>query len=529
MGALDNVGSRVATPQGEPVPGKPMVANSAGGYVFAVDPFDRLRRFLVLGAEGGTYYVDERKHTLDNAAVVSHCLDLDAARTVATIVEVSDGGLAPKNDPALFALAMALAHPEGKRHAEVALPKVARIGTHLFHFAAFLQNQRGWGPVARRAVARWYEDRKPSNLALQAVKYRQRDGWTHRDLLRLAHPRASTDAHRALYDFICGRDTADAADDPELRMIEGFLKVQATDHPGTIAQLIRSYRLPREALRPEHLNLPSVWAELLVHMPITAMIRNLGVMTARGVLARGTAETAHVVERLTDAGVLADGRVHPLSVLLAHDTYAQGHGVRGKLSWSPVPAISDALDAAFYAAFGAVEPAGKRTLLGLDISASMGWGNIAGTHITPRVAAAAMAMVTSATEPDVWATAFTTRLREIDLSARRRLDDVIAALSRLPHGGTDCSLPMVWAKERKIEVDTFVVYTDNETWAGRIHPFQALREYREASGLDARLVVVGLTSTGFTIADPNDAGMLDVVGFDASAPGLISGFSAGKL
>ena len=30
--------------------------------------------------------------------------------------------------------------------------------------------------------------------------------------------------------------------------------------------------------------------------------------------------------------------------------------------------------------------------------------------------------------------------------------------------------------------------------------------------------VAGLTSTGFTIADPNDAGTLDVVGFDSAAP-----------
>jgi 60 kDa SS-A/Ro ribonucleoprotein len=59
-----------------------------------------------------------------------------------------------------------------------------------------------------------------------------------------------------------------------------------------------------------------------------------------------------------------------------------------------------------------------------------------------------------------------------------------------------------------------VIYTDSETWAGHIHPIQALRDYRHASGIDARLVVVGMVSHGFSIADSADSGMLDVVGFD---------------
>lgn len=37
-----------------------------------------------------------------------------------------------------------------------------------------------------------------------------------------------------------------------------------------------------------------------------------------------------------------------------------------------------------------------------------------------------------------------------------------------------------------------------------------------------KLVVVGMVSNGFSIADPDDAGMLDVVGFDAAAPQVIA-------
>jgi hypothetical protein len=60
--------------------------------------------------------------------------------------------------------------------------------------------------------------------------------------------------------------------------------------------------------------------------------------------------------------------------------------------------------------------------------------------------------------------------------------------------------------------------------AVNIHPAQALRRYRDEFVGDAKAVVVGMTSNGFTIVDPNDRGMLDVVGFDTTAPAVIADF-----
>ena len=74
-------------------------------------------------------------------------------------------------------------------------------------------------------------------------------------------------------------------------------------------------------------------------------------------------------------------------------------------------------------------------------------------------------------------------------------------------------------------MDVFVILTDSETWTGPIHPTEVLRQYRQATGINAKLVVVAMVSNGFTIADPEDAGMLDVVGFDSAAPALIADFA----
>ena len=116
-----------------------------GGHAFALDPWARLRRWLILGSDGGTFYVGPRELTAENAAAAERCLELDGERVVAEIVAISEAGRAPKPEPALFALALAAASADEatRRAALAALPRVARTGTHLFHFATYVQALRG--------------------------------------------------------------------------------------------------------------------------------------------------------------------------------------------------------------------------------------------------------------------------------------------------------------------------------------------------------------------------------------------------
>src|SRR5437867_10199795 len=101
---------------------------------------------------------------------------------------------------------------------------------------------------------------------------------------------------------------------------------------------------------------------------------------------------------------------------------------------------------------------------------------------------------------------------------------LLKRISNLPFEGTDCALPMIWAREHNVNVSAFITYTDSETWAGDIHPAQALRQYRDEFVGEAKAVVVGMTSNGFTLADPDDRGMLDVVGLDTTVPAVIADF-----
>lgn len=536
-----------ATPQMQPDPTRSdQVRNSAGGYVFKLDDMQRLRRFLVLGTDGGTYYASEQALTLDNAKFALSLINRDretGLRVVEELRVVSTLNIAPRQKPTLFVLAMAAAatDPVVRKAALDAVQEICRTGTMLFNFIQYVQQFRGWGPSLRKAIDRWYNDRSLESLALQVVKYRQRDGWSHRDVLRKAHPTATNDPARdAIFKWVTHRDQVTEYDDlPEL--ISAFEAAQLATSSKAVLSLLERYNLPWEAIPDEHLRHPKVLEALVPHMGLTALTRQLGRMAATGVLTSGSHLENLVLDRLRPISLTNESfvgesllketnpyvkaRVHPFQMLLALTTYQTGHGVRGKLSWSPTNRIVDALDAGFYAAFGSLAPSDKRTMVALDVSGSMDWSAIMNTHITPRVGSAAMALITLRQCTNAHVMAFTNKLVPIDISPRQRLDDVVRRVSRLPFGSTDCALPMMTALRQKLEIDTFIVYTDNETWAGRPHPHQALKQYRDEVNPRAKLIVVGMTATNFTIADPRDPGMMDVVGFDASAPRVMQDFS----
>ncbi len=538
------------TPQSQPIPGTDHVENSAGGFAWAVDDWTRFDRFLILGTEGGSYYASEQKLTIENAEAVMRCIKADGERVVKRIVEISEAGRAPKNNPALFALAMAagMGNANTKKAALDALPKVARIGTHLFTFLENIQGFRGWGRGLRHAIGNWYNGKDAEQLAYQLVKYRQRNSWSHRDALRLASPTPSTSAHNALYRWVVASEVMgerevsrqERKDSPMIvkkyeainrellpSLVSSFEAVQQAKEAKDVVRLIvANPNLSWEMIPTEFLGEAKVWEALLPNLPMTALLRNLARMTANGLIAPLSGAARMVAERLKDEERIRKARVHPIAVLGALTTYRQGHGARGQLSWEPVAEVVDALDQAFYLSFGNVRATGKRWLLALDVSGSMDGGEIAGMPgLTPRVASAALALVTARIEQRYAITGFSHQMVPISISPRQRLDDVVNTISRIPMGGTDCALPMIWALRNKVEVDAFVVYTDSETWYGNIHPVQALQEYRRKTGIPAKLVVVGMVGNKYSIADPNDAGMLDVVGFDTATPELISDFS----
>ncbi|MEM8712059.1 MAG: TROVE domain-containing protein [Planctomycetota bacterium] len=516
----------ISTPQSAPLPGEAQTMNHAGGFVFEVDVWKRLERFLILGADGGTYYVSERQLTLESAEVVLDAMAEDAERCVETIRAVSVAGRAPSNRAALFALALAFCEPKAVPAARAAFTDVVRTGTHLFEFLTAVRGLRGFGRALRGAVTDWYVSKTVDGLAYQLVKYRQRSGWTHRDALRLAHPK--DEERSALFGWAAGSIGSDAEGLPSI--VRGFAAAQLATETKGLPALIREHRLTHEMVPSFALKDGEVLKALAESMPLGALIRFLGRLAAAGVLVRGSRTLNEIVARIKNVKEIRRARLHPMAILVAQRTYAAGKGDRGSLSWPVSKSVVSALNVAFHKAFRCVEPSGKRVLTAVDVSGSMGMFRCAGaSSLTCMEGALAMALVTAGTEKESMLKAFSHQFMDLPVSPEDSINEAMAKLAGMPFGATDCALPMQWALKERRPVDAFVILTDNETWYGAEHPKVALRRYREAMGIPARLVVVAMTGTSFSIADPGDPLSMDVVGFDTHAPALISDFIAGRL
>lgn len=534
------------------------VQNSAGGFVYEVDKPTRMRRFLVLGTEGGTFYASQRDLTKANLDFLKAFARDEPAHFHSVLYDANKANIAPRHSTVLLALAILATHTDNQEVRDAVkaqFTEFVRTGTHLFEFVDYALMFRDWGRGLRSTVSAWYNGMPAEALAYQVVKYRERGGWTHQDLVRKAHPKATDEAVNAVLNYVAYGpitiEKAAAAGKPTTVNVDRFDVIDEFEavKAGELAPKA-STRLTWEMLPTESLRDPDVWRMLIQsggRLPYTAMLRNLGRMTSLGVFDDAQA-LGLVASRLVNAEAIDRARIHPFNVLTALKTYQSGGGFRGSLNWTAKAPIVDALNKAFYSSFGTLTPTLKRINVALDVSGSMGVA-LMNSNVTAREGAAAMAMATMAADPlTTTVTAFTSMsdswtvpnmrqrfygypsgISEVDLSANRRLDDNLATIRGLRMGGTDCALPMLWAMENKREFDAFVIYTDNETWAGDVQPMDALKMYRKASGIDARLIVVGMTSTGFTIADPRDGGALDVVGFDASAPSTIANFIEGKF
>lgn len=504
------------------------VLNNAGGYVFALDIWARLDRFLVLGSDAPTYYQSARKLTRENAKSVEACWKADHRRTAEKIVEISKAGRAPKNSPAIFALALGTLSDdvEARRAALSAVSSVCRTASHLFEFAALIDALgRGWGRAVSRAISGWYENRSPEKLAYQMTKYRSRSGYTHERAIQRAHPVAADgNAERiALYRWACGGNL-DGHVLPEL--VRGHLAAMKMAKASELIPLIEKHELTWEQIPTWALTDAKVWEALLPNLGMTALLRNLGTLTDLGVLKPLGGRTSMVADWLTDAEEVRKSRLHPYSILNALAVYRSGRSVKGERTWQAVSTVIDALDDAFYLAFGNVEATGKRHLLALDVSGSMSTNFIGGNVgvLSARDASAAMSMATARSEKQHHFVGFGQSIHKLGISSKMSLAEVQMTISGLPFARTDCAAPMLHALKAGLEVDVFVVYTDNETYFGSMHPSEALKLYRRETGIPAKLVVAGMTATGFSIADPDDGGMFDIVGFDSDAVSLMADF-----
>lgn len=545
--------------------GNDQIKNDAGGYVNQVECLKQLQRFAIIGCEKGTYYASEEKLEVKNVESLDKLIasgkGLDA---VNLLKEISLNRRNVKQGALLYAYAILCRcnNSEVKQAAYKEINNLCRIPTHLFMFVNFCEKVSagsGWGRAHKRAVGEWYLqfNEKPERLVYLITKYKMREKWSHKDVVRLSHTHVDMEDKspmafllryitkgfdKAKQYYLEEENEATVKIANLVKIYEEASRCMVADQ---LCQYISTHKLAHEHCPTEMLREKSVWAALLPHMPDEAMLRNLGRMSNLGMFETNGQDEQMVLQKIESlnpglpSGEQSQGNteesgrrlMHPYKILIAKVTYEAGHGDKGKLTWTPNEKIVKALETAFYKAFKAVRRTGKTYYLAVDVSGSMTSPVIGCSNISCSMAAATMMMVTARREQNTIIKGFSQKMTDLGINMSDTLQEVMTKVGKVTMGSTDCAQPMIDAMDMKRrDIDVFVIYTDNETWYGQVHPSEALRQYRQyASNRDVKLIVCGMAANNFTIADTGDLNMLDICGFDSEAPQVISQFTEGKL
>ena len=480
-----------------------------------------LETFLILGGNAASYRAGRSAFDAEEAESVRTLVRDGGVQAVQTIESVAASGRAVGNDAALFALALAsspkFAGVETNAAALGALPRVARTGAHICKYAAYVGSLRGWGRGLRSAVADWYTSKPAGELATQILKHRHRRGWSHRDLLRLSHPKPPTPAHNAIFQWAVegelGHLTPANIASGDMRQIYAFEQLKNTTDETEMVRLIEDYRLSHEMIPAQARKSAAVWEALLGSVPYMAMVRNLGLMTAAGLISGQSAATALVVARLMDRGRIRRANIHPAALLQALMKYRNG-------PWVASPPVAGALEDAFHYAFDHLESSGRRIVFGIDSRFTGGDAVCSGmSQVTLCTAIAALAMEFARVEDPFLVVML---LREppvlVELSKEDRLALVCKRIDK-QLGPADPGSAIEHALANGIAADAFVFVSDRM-------PFEALEKYRLETGIAAKLVLISPSATGFDHPVPC-GNVMRIAGFDATVPRAIRNFLRG--
>lgn len=516
--------------------------NSCGLEVFKVNDYIRLQRFLMLGNENGSYYINNTKLTEQNMQCLERLIQNEPSIVIDICIEYVDRIY--KKDYLLFVLARCCAEQNStnlREDAYVIVQQVCQTPTHLFMFVEFyeklhmkLHQSTGWNKLHKTQIAKWYLDKNIVTLTYQTTKYKNRNGWSHQDVLRLCHVKTTDTPHNCLFAYLTRGYEAfkekinDVNDDDNTQLLEyitDYEEVKTSTDIDRIVELVKKHEFVIEHLNKTALSSLAVWQALVAKMPMIALLRNLNKMTAVGLFDSFSTELHNVILALSSEQIIKKTKVHPLQILIALYTYSNGRGVLGNKVWNPVPEVCTALNTAFKLSFVNTERTGKRFCLALDVSGSMKVATVCGiASMTAAQIATAMAMVFASKESMCDIMGFANTYKELDLNLNTSVEYNMSRIYNQSFGLTDISLPFTHAQKHNLVYDVFIVFTDNETNCNTIRPIDALNLYRTHINKNAKLIVVALCANQFSIADPDDSGMLDIAGFDADTPQVIRDF-----
>lgn len=491
-----------------------------------------------------TLNMDQAATLLDSVVLGGKGIEL-----LNTVERVHDRGLTVMKNSLIFTIAFCTCRKEQtvKKRGFEMMQKICRRSVSFLTFIDYREKvskhvyrSTGWSKALRAAVRKWYQSHEPAELAKLVMEYPRHNKWTHRDVLRLAHIPPNNECQKIIFSFlIVGlKKTSElfkneSEDDSQklLVLLEELTAVRKAENASEIVPFMDRLKLPWNFVSYSLYHEAELWEEMIAIMPFDVMIQNTARMAKMKLLEGDNRTKTTFMKRCLDKKEIDESGIHPFQVLTQREYYGNAvNDVKRKPCWKSDRQIVVSLNLALtFAMDSNLKSSGKRFFVALDASDSMKAHLINNDHVQCSTAAAMIALCLVKVEKKVVVKAFSRELEDVKITGDTNVDEIVKKLAEIPLGGCDCSRPLIYAKSNKVKVDIFVVITDKETWRGKTNPFDALKQYRKALKIPAKLIVVMLNPDGASgegiVSNPQDRGILLITGFSAAMAKVMSNFS----
>ena len=536
---------------------KGMVKSNQGGYVFTISELSALIRLLVIGESNSIYQNDkDMLETIIQVVLPFILRDEKSGLTALSVCIKADSDrmvFRKKNLMLVLAILAKLGHTQKVRQATYgAVLDLVRTLDHMAMFVTFYELAgfgmkrpdgsdvgTGWGRGFKSCMNAWFNSKEPSRLLYLFSKYKNRNGWSFRDLLRLTKPKPFSDDHNRAFSFACEKEVSVS---PTSSFNEQIEAIKLANNCGNLKDLgdildKYGYKVAREHFPNELWAIPGSWNRIFLNMPGTACLRNVNKVDFSD---RSTGEVCiqKIQNLLGSPDVISKARLNPVNLLVTAKTYSSGSGVKSKSTWEVNKRVAKILDDSVEKSMKSCNWIMERVHFALDVSGSMS-ATFGDTPVSCATMTAVIARLALLKDPTVPVYAFSDEY--IDLKAgcksgysystgtkgyirnAKDWNDLERRISGLNFGGTNPSLAILHAiKEfnknpyHHEKIKAFIVITDNDVgqhYNSKTH--SALYEYRKlVKDETVMLIVIGLTANTFTIAPPDDPYCLDIAGFE---------------
>lgn len=278
----------------------------------------------------------------------------------------------------------------------------------------------------------------------------------------------------------------------QMQMLEKLKKSQTEEDA---IKAIEEGKLPYEVVSGSTKMTPKIWETLLYNAPYFFLIRNLNNFIRNGVFDKKE-NLNYALSRIKNKKQIANSKLFPFRFYIAYKMLIESNSTK---------VLRNALEDAIEISTENIPNIEGKVAIASDVSGSM-ISSLTGDNSVVQcidiVALFSAILIRKCSEMPILLP-FESKVRE-DLANKMYSKETIMGMASAfhPTGGTSLSAPVEYLINKKIPVDYFIAFTDNEEWVGREF-LEAFLDYKENIAPECKAYLVTLLPYGDAPAPPD--------------------------